>query len=97
MEYQPTNSTKSGKNFRQKKYREKDSVVFDYNIYKLLDMIGRLDNEFEYHPDVEALCMLLDMYKQGVIDVTWQGGWPMADVAIPDDPEEDYFFEDFWE
>lgn len=92
MEYQPTDPTEGVKNFRRKKYREKNSVVFDYNIYKLLDMINRLEHEFEYHPDVDALCMLLDMYKQGTIDITWQDGWPMADIAMHD---EDYFFEDF--
>jgi len=70
------------KNFRQKKWREKNSVVFDFNIYKLIHMIEKLEDDFYYHPDADALVMILEMYQKGTVDLSWVGGWPMPDVGM---------------
>ena len=70
------------KNFRQKKRREKNSVVFDFNIYKLTQMIENLEDEFYYHPDTDALGMILEMYQSGTVNISWIEGWPMPDVGM---------------
>ena len=81
MEFQRTNiDIENKKNFRQKKWREKNSVVFDFNIYKLNNLIQELDDEYYYHPDVDALSMILDMYVRGEIDITWVERYPMPDI-----------------
>ena len=83
MEFQRTDiDIENKKNFRQKKRREKNSVVFDFNIYKLIRMIEDLEDEFYYHPDTDALGMILEMYQSGSVDVSWIGGWPMPDIGM---------------
>ena len=52
-------------------------VLVDFTSFKLKDMAERERNPI----DADLLLSLLDLYETGVISITWESGYPMADVA----------------
>jgi len=53
------------------------------------------------HPDLEALCMILEMYRDGEVNITWKEGFPFADIDWDsyylDAGESGIMEEDWWE
>jgi len=85
------------KNFRQKNWRSLNgNRVYDFNIYKLTHMIHKIEQEWALHPDLDALCMILDMYRDGNIDITWKEGYPIPDVDLEMHYAESGIMEDDW-
>ena len=71
------------KNFRQNYWQSSNgNCVYDFNIYKLTQMIHKVEQEWPMHPDLDALCMILDMYRIGDIDIAWEEGYPIPDVDL---------------
>ena len=90
------------KNFRQKNWRSFDGgQVYDFNIYKLNRMIRKMESDWDMHPDLEALCMILEMYRDGEVNITWKEGFPFADIDWDsyylDTGESGIMEEDWWE
>tara|TARA_Y100000310_G_scaffold263661_1_gene273978 strand:- start:826 stop:1026 length:201 start_codon:yes stop_codon:yes gene_type:complete len=52
-------------------------VLVDFTSFKLKDMAEREQNPI----DADLLLSLVDLYETGIISITWEGGYPMADVA----------------
>lgn len=102
-----TQASGSGNNedikiFRQKNWRSLDGgQVYDFNIYKLKHMIRKMEHEWNLHPDLDALCMILDMYRDGEVDITWKEGMPFADIDwdtyYADFSESGIMEDDWWE
>ena len=72
------------KNFRQKKCCEGEACIYDFNIYKINQMIDEIEVMYGYHPDVDALALILDMYRQKEIDILWKSGLPMPKISGSD-------------
>jgi hypothetical protein len=72
------------KNFRQKKCCEGEACIYDYNIYKINKMIVDIEDLYGFHPDVDALALILDMYRHKEIDIFWKGGLPMPKISGSD-------------
>tara|TARA_Y100000296_G_C5075914_1_gene207309 strand:+ start:395 stop:595 length:201 start_codon:yes stop_codon:yes gene_type:complete len=52
-------------------------VLVDFTSFKLKNMAEREQNPI----DADLLLSLLDLYEIGVISITWESGYPMADVT----------------
>jgi hypothetical protein len=59
---------------------KKSGIIYDFTHFKITRMIDELEEEYSYHPDLDALKNILECYETGEIVILWEGGYPMPDI-----------------
>ena len=79
-------SCMEGKKFSRKKLENiGDCQLYDFTAYKISNMIYDLLDNWDDHPDLDTLSLILSMYMSGDVDIIWKEGYPMPHLKLLDE------------